>query len=43
MSQRFEFPWFCLAFLTLVGLSMAIRFYVYGPADIWSRLGQIFG
>ncbi len=41
--QWLEFVGFFLAFLVLVCLSMAFRFYVYGPADIWSRLVQVFG
>ncbi len=43
MPQRFEFIGFFLAFLALTGLGMAMRFYLYGPADVWSRLGQVFG
>jgi len=34
---------FFLAFLILVTAAMAMRFYVYGPAEIWPRLGTLFG
>lgn len=32
-----------LAFLMLVTAAMAMRFYVYGPAEVWPRLGALFG
>jgi hypothetical protein len=38
-----EFVAFFAAFLVLTGLAMVFRFHVYGPGDVWSRLGQIFG
>ncbi|MBN9527287.1 MAG: hypothetical protein J0H82_13845 [Alphaproteobacteria bacterium] len=41
--QWLEFAGFFLAFLVLNGLAMAMRFYVYGPDGVWSRLCQIFG
>lgn len=41
--QWLEFTGFFLAFLALVTLAMAMRFYVYGPADIWPRLAALFG
>lgn len=41
--QWLEFAAFFIAFLVLTGLAMVFRFHVYGPGDVWSRLGQIFG
>lgn len=32
-----------LAFLILITAAMAMRFYVYGPAEFWPRLGVLFG
>ncbi len=34
---------FFLSFLILVTAAMAMRFYVYGPAEVWPRLGALFG
>ncbi len=43
LPQWLEFAAFVLALLVLTGLAMVFRFQVYGPGDVWSRLGQIFG
>jgi len=43
MPQPLEFISSFVAFLALTGLAMAMRFYVHGPADVWSRLARIFG
>lgn len=32
-----------LAFLILVTAAIAMRFYVYGPAELWPRLAALFG
>lgn len=43
LPQWLEFAGFFLSFLALVIGAMALRFYVYGPAEIWPRLVTLFG